>query len=220
MLLNSPPHAAESADRGKTGGFSQGSGSGKCIRTSILPAAQPLNVSVAHVLKSHFGEIDAVSVGGRPVVSYFPDPLGFQLLKQIGSHREIAVLRRRVVELDVQDAVIFLTQQDGDRFLLTVDEPGAIRAVQIHFQPREAFVDVNSVGLNEMHEIAVFRGHRDDLVGFGGMHHFPQKMDIDRHKTRVHDRRRIRMDDQRVNGKNDAAHRIDDPELEDGRHEE
>ena len=71
-----------------------------------------------------------------------------------------------------------------------------------------------------MGKIPVFRGHRDDLIDSGIMRHFPKKMDIDRHETGVHDCRRIGMNDQRVDGKYNAAHRVDDPQFENGRHKE
>lgn len=49
--------------------------------------------------------------------------------------------------------------------------------------------------------------------------HLPQEMQIDEHETEIHERRGVRPDDERVNGKDQAARRIDDAQFVNGGHQ-
>ena len=149
--------------------------------------------------------------------------IGYGLVAAFGEHGEqifadgeIAVLGDRVIQDQFQILSFIFAEGDADRLSVAADEVGAVHDVGIQRRAGEGGADIIPVLAEQVAEIAVVRADRSQVIDFFRLAHLPQEIEVDGDEAEIHDRSRIGMNDQGVDGEDDAADRVDDPQFDDG----
>ena len=149
------------------------------------------------------------------------DPFFRQSRKQILADREIPVFRYGIIQEKFHLSVFLDTQRDTYRLSFVKDDVGTVHAFKGEIGIREVFQDVFLVSADEVFQERIVFSDSHQIVDLGvRSRHAVEEMKIDEDQAEIHDCRRIGADDQRIDHEDQAADRVDDPELDDGYHEE
>ena len=110
-------------------------------------------------------------------------------------------------------------QEDAGGVAVAGDQEAEIRLGVGAGELGQPLPDVLQVPVDQEGQIRVVPAGPDQVVLLLLLHQTVQMINVDAREAEIHDRRGVRLNQQGVDGKDDAADQVDDPQAYDGRHQ-